>query len=56
MSTKLTQASKEIMEEDSVDRVCMVNKGKLDRVSINQVHSVSKGFLQVHGVNQASFG
>ena len=48
--------SKEIMVEKNANRVPMVNKGKLDRVSINWVHSVSKGFVQVHNVNQASIG
>ena len=56
MSTELTRASKEIIAENSVNRVFMVNEGKLVRVSINEVHSVAKGFLQVCNVNQASVG
>ena len=56
VSTELTRASKEIMAENSVNRVPLFNEGKLDRVSFNQVHSVAKGFLQVCSVNQASIG
>ena len=56
MSTELTRASKEIMVENSVDRVSMVSEEKLDRVSVNQVNSVIKGFLQVHSVNRAPIG
>ena len=51
VSTELTRASKEIMEENSVNRVHMVNKGNLDKFSANRAHSVTKGFLQVHSVN-----
>ena len=56
VSIEFTQVSKEIMAENSVNRVHMVNKGKLVRVSVNQVHSVAKGFLQVRSVNQDSIG
>ena len=54
ISIELTQGLKEIMEENNVKRVHMVIEGKLDRVSANQVHSVTKIFLQVRSVDRAS--
>ena len=56
MSTELTRASKEIMAKNSVNRVPMVNEGKLVRVSINRVHSIAKGFVQVRSVYRAPVG
>ena len=56
MSTELTWVSKEIVAKNCVNRVHMVNEGKLDRVSANWVHSVTKGFFQVHSFNWASVG
>ena len=42
--------------EKSVKWAHSVNEGKLNRVSANWVHLVTKGFSQVFSVNQASFG
>ena len=56
VSTELTQASKEFMQEKSVNRDHLVNKRKLDGISVDQAHSVTKGFLQVWSVNRASVG
>ena len=46
MSTKLTQASKEILARNNINQVLMVNEGKLVKVSVNRVHSVTKGFCK----------
>ena len=56
MSTEQTRASKEIMTENIINCILMVNEGKLDKVSDNQVHLVTKGFLQVCSVNRAFDG
>ena len=37
--------SKEILVGNSVNRVLMVNEGKLVRVSVNRVHLIAKGFF-----------
>ena len=44
------------MAENSVNWVHIVNEKKLDRVSANQVHSITKVILQVDNVNWASIG
>ena len=56
MSSELAWASKEILARNSVNQVLMVNKGKLVKVSINRVYSVTKGFEQVRSDNRASIG
>ena len=44
MLTELTRVLKEILEGNSVNQVLMVKEGKLVKVSVNQVHSIAKGF------------
>ena len=51
VSIKFTWVSKEFMQRKSVNRSHSVNEGKLDDISGDQAHSVTKGFSQVYSVN-----
>ena len=54
--TEFTRVSKGFMQENSVTWAHLVNEGKLDGISGDQVHLVTKVFSQYFCVNWASIG